>query len=73
MINKPNKIECRQLKNSQLVDYNNNIWEITNFTNIPNKNKCSFIIFDNYTKLKKEFIFSKKTIFEINEYGYIKL
>ncbi len=66
-----NKIECRQLKNSQLVDYNDKIWEITSFTNIPNRNKCSFVLFYHSTKLKKEFVFSKKQFFEINEYGYV--
>ena len=56
------EIECRQLKNSQLVDYNDKIWEITSFTNIPNRNKCSFVLFYS-TKLKKEFVFSKKNSF----------
>jgi len=65
------KIECRQLKNSQLVDYNDKIWEITSFTNIPNRNKCSFILFYHSAKLKKEFVFPKKTVFKINEYGYV--
>lgn len=65
------KIECRQLKNSQLVDYNDKIWEITSFTNIPNRNKCSFVLFYYSTKLKKEFVFPKKTVFKINEYGYV--
>ena len=65
------KIECRQLKNSQLVDYNDKIWEITSFTNIPTRNKCSFVLFYYSTKLKKEFVFPKKTVFKINEYGYV--
>ena len=65
------KIECRQLKNSQLVDYNDKIWEIASFTNISNRNKCSFVLFHHSTKLKKEFVFPKKTVFEINEYGYV--
>ena len=64
------EIECRQLKNSQLVDYNDKIWEITSFTNIPNRNKCSFVLFHS-TKLKKEFVFSKKTVFKMNKYGYV--
>ena len=69
----PKKIKCSQLKKSQYVDYNDKIWEIINFTNIPSKNKCSFIVFDHYTELKKEFIFPKTFIFEINENGYIIL
>ena len=67
------KIKCNELKKLQIVYYNDTLWEIINFTNIPSKNKCSFIIFDYYTKIKKEFIFPKTFIFEINENGYIIL
>lgn len=67
------QIKCSQLKKSQIVVYDNKVCEITNFSKIPNKNSRSFIVFYNYTNTKKEFIFPKIYIFEINEDGCIVL
>ena len=67
------QIKCSQLKKSQIVVYDNKVCEITNFSKIPNKNLRSFIVFHNYTNTKKEFIFPKTYIFEINEDGCIVL
>ena len=61
------QIKCSKLKKSQIVVYDNKVWEITNFSKITNKNLRSFIVFHKYTNTKKEFIFPKTYIFEINE------
>ena len=56
------QIKCSKLKKSQIVVYDNKVWEITNFSKITNKNLRSFIVFHKYTNTKKEFIFPKKKI-----------
>ena len=61
------QIKCSKLKKSQIVVYDNKVSDITNFSKITNKNLRSFIVFHKYTNTKKEFIFPKTYIFEINE------
>lgn len=68
-----NKIKCSNLKINKLVLFDYKIWQIIKFNKTSNINIKSFIIFNKYTNLKKEFIFHNDFLFNINIDGFIIL